>query len=348
MPDLDDQNEEVLSSHTSNDDAQQLDLATEQAEGAAADPSSATTGDAEGEDDLLSVVRDVVGDRRETPEPEAAAPPAASEESSEETAGGEDEDEDYSNVPFANHPRFRKLLKKHNQYKAQAQQFSQDAERYNNVQNFMDAQGLGSEEAADLLIIGGLMKTNPVEAWRRARPTIQKLLIAAGEVLPDDLKQRVQAGQLNAESAMAESRARALSNSVQATRSFEQRRNDQLAQSNAQTAIVDAGNAWEAERRQRDPNFEAKLEPFKREMAYIQHQEGRPTSPAMMVDQFKRAYAEVNKKWQAPAPAAAPVRRPAAKPAITPVRGGSVAGKPKPEDESDRDVIRRLAAARAS
>lgn len=185
------------------------------------------------------------------------------------------------------------------------------------------------------------MKTNPVEAWRRARPTIQKLLIAAGEVLPPDLQQRVQAGQLNAESAMAESRARALQNSVTATRSFEQQRNAQLAQQNAHSSIVDAGNNWEADRRAKDPNFEAKLEPFKREMAYIQHQEGRPTTPQMMVDQFNRAYKAVNATFKAPAPAQQPVRRPAAKPAIKPVTtSGSVAGNPVPEDASILDTIR--------
>ncbi len=338
MPPIDDKELE--------DQVSSPDLADENVEGLppetddAASSAAAETGEANG-DDLLSVVRDVVGDRREGVEPEAAAPPAEPEATVEEPeAPKEPDDEDYSDVPFHKHPRFQQLLRKEKASR-------EDAQRYQNVQNFMDSQGLGSEEAADLLIIGGLMQTNPVEAWRRAKRTIQKLLIAAGEVLPPDLQQQVQSGKLNPQSAMAESRARALQNSVQATRSFEQQRNERMAQTSAHGAIVEAGHSWEAERRAKDPNFEAKLEPFKREMAYIQHQEGRPNSPQMMVDQFNRAYKAVNAAYKAPA---APAPRPATKPkpAIKPVMGGSVAGTPKPEDESDRDVIRRLTAARAS
>jgi hypothetical protein len=74
----------------------------------------------------------------------------------------------YSDVPFNKHPRFQELL-------APAQQRSRsDAVRYNNVQNFLDTQGLSAEEAADMLVIGGLMKVNPLEAWKRMQPTLKQ------------------------------------------------------------------------------------------------------------------------------------------------------------------------------
>lgn len=86
----------------------------------------------EGEDgdDLLSVVRDVVGDKREDADPEPA-PPAEPEVTAETPEAKEPDDEDYSDVPFHKHPRFQQLLRKEKASR-------ENAQRYENVQNFMD------------------------------------------------------------------------------------------------------------------------------------------------------------------------------------------------------------------
>jgi len=286
----------------------------------------AVSSPATGEDgDMLSVVRDVVSDKRT--EPEAASPAEGEEEEPADAGdtGKAKDDEDYSDVPFHKHPRFQQRLR-------QPKALKVDAERYNNVQNFIDQHGLTADEAADGLVIFGLMKTNPAEAWKRAKPTIQKLLIAAGEVLPDDLRDRVQKGEMSQDAALEVSRSRASLQSVQATRSFEEQRAQQRSQQEAVRSLASAAETWEADRRRKDPTFDAKLEPLMDKVYALQRQEGIPNTPEGVRDQLNRAYKGL--VAAAPKPAIVPPKP------VTPVRGGQVAGNQTPEPQSYLDVVR--------
>lgn len=305
------------------------------AEASNADPSTAT--DATEDDGLLSVVRDVV-DASRKPE-EQAASSAEGEEGQVQDDGTPkaQDDEDFSDVPFHKHPRFQQLLRK-------SKAHEQDATRYRNVQNFMDQNGLAAEEAADLLVIGGLMKTNPVEAWKRMKPTIQKLLDAAGEVLSPELRQRVQKGEMSQDAALEVSRANAAQRSMSATRSFEQRRQEQRTRQDAVAEVQQAAVDWEATRRAKDPNFEAKMPLLMKEVAYLQRVEGVPDTPAGVQAQLAKAYKGIVLPSATPAPQA----KPAPKKAITPIRGGQVAGGAKPEINGTMDVLKNVMARRSA
>lgn len=345
MPDLDDQIEDMDPSTMSADDAVQPNPETGDAELAPA-ASSPATGETE-DNDLLSVVRDVVDESRK-PEDQAASQAETEEEG--QTAEQGEEDDDFSDVPFNKHPRFRKLLGKWHDAEGRAKTAEQDAVRYRNVQNFMDQNGLVAEEAADLLVIGGLMKTNPAEAWKRMKPTVQKLLVAAGEVLDPELAARVQRGEINQAAALEISRSRATTQSMQRSQSFQEQRRQREAQQSAGQALQQAATDWEVDRRAKDPNFEAKLPLIEREVAYLQRSEGVPRDPAGVKAQLLKAYGNVNKSFRAPAPAtpttpAAPV---AQKRAITPVRGGAVAGGAKPEVNDTMDVLKNVMSKRRS
>lgn len=281
-------------------------------------------------DDALSVVRDVV-DKREP----AAAASSATVEVPGQTTGDQStqkDDENFSDVPFNKHPRFQEVLRQRNDFKV-------DAVRYRNVQNFIDQNGLGAEEAAELLTIGGLMKVNPIEAWKRMKPAIQKLLVAAGEVLPDDLKDRVAKGEITADAAMEVSRSRATVDATHAQRSFEQQRSDQTRSTELRNTLMGAAAAWEADRHLRDPNFDAKLPLVQKEVVWLQSQEGKPDTPQGVQDQLRRAYEAVNAA--APTPVAPTSRQ---KPAITPVNGGQVTGDVRPAPQSTLDIIKGVVA----
>jgi hypothetical protein len=338
MPDLDDQIQDMDPSTVSNDDA-----APAPADAAAANSSLATPGETE-DDGLLSVVRDVV-DARTQPEDQSASP--AEGEEDEGQAQADADDEDYSNVPFSKHPDFRRLVRKKNEYRDKAQAFEQDAVRYQNVQNFMDQNGLSAEEAADGLTTFALAKTNPVEAWKLAKPWVQQLLVAAGEVLPDELKTRVQNGELSHEAALEVSRTRAMSNSMQATQSFQEQRRQKEQQTTAASAITQAATDWEDDRRKKDPNFEAKMPLLMREIAFLQRRDGVPNTPEGVQAQLKAAY----KSIVLPAAPAAAAPRPAVgqpKKPITPVRGGQVAGGAKPEIKDTMDVLKNVIGRRSA
>jgi hypothetical protein len=308
------------------------DLAQDGAAAAAADAaSSAATG--ETDDSLLSVVRDAVAESRKEGAEQAASPAEGAEEEGSDPPEGQSADEDdYSNVPFNQHPRFKALVTEKNRYKAELATVRDDAERFQRVQSFISDQGLEPDEVAEGLVIMGLMKTNPAEAYRRLEPTLQKLLVASGRVLPDDLRQRVAAGELSQAAAQEISVARAQVASQQAHQQFVQQRGQQTAEQTARQAAQQAANDWEAKRRRNDPNFSAKLEPLKREIAFLQRTEGVPNTPDGVRDQLDRAY----KSLVPPAAAVAPQKRP-----ITPVRGGQVAGKTAPQAETMLDIVRQ-------
>lgn len=287
--------------------------------------SSAATG--EEEKSLLDVVRDVVDKSRST-DPKSASPAEGEENGDQgDKQPKKPDDENYEDVPFHKHPRFQHLLRK-------SKTFEQDAIRYQNVQGFLDQNGMTAEEASNMLVIGAMAKTNPAEAWKHVKPWVQNLLIAAGEVLPDDLKKRVDAGELSADAALEVSRSTAAVRSMQATQSFQQQQEERRRQQEAGSAVTSAATSWENDRRAKDPNFDAKVEPLMKEVAWLQAKEGKPSTPDGVKDQLQRAYKAVNAGFAPPAP------RPNPRPAMRPVTGGQVAGNARPTEMSTLDIVR--------
>lgn len=323
-PDDLDGNMELDSSDSSTtlDDA----TATSAADGASSSDAHGETGEA----DLLSVVRDVADQSRQASAD--AAPPAEGDGTGETGDGAEQpkepDNENFSDVPFNKHPRFQQLVRQRNEFKV-------DADRYRNVQNFLDQNGLTPEETADGLVIMGLMKTNPQEAWARLRPTIENLMIAAGELLPNDLRQRVQGGEITAETALEISRARAGQASIEARMQHEAQFAQRRQQAEAVRSIQTAATGWESDRQAKDPNFAAKIEPLRREIAYLQHVEGIPNSAEGVKDQLNRAYAAVNKALPPKTPVQPTTRRP-----VQPLPRGQGAANARPEVKSTLDIIR--------
>lgn len=327
MTSLDDQIE-ANSSAASEDETVSATQQEAQIDNAASSPA------AEGEDkDMLSIVRDVV-DKAAEPKSDAASP-VAGEEVGDEVAKKDSEEDEFASVPFNKHPRFKAVITERNNLRTEISTLKPDAERYRNVQNFLDQNGVTAEEASELLVVGALMKTNPVEAWKRAKPVIQNLLVAAGEIVPEDLQPRVQTGELSHEAALELSRARAKAESFAAAQSFQQQLEARRAQEAAVNSLRSTAQAWVDDRTAKDPNFNAKMPLVQREIAWLQATEGKPTTPEGVKDQLQRAYKAVNETGQFSAPAPAAQKRP-----ITPVRGGQIAGNQRPAEQSTLDIIR--------
>ncbi len=294
------------------------------------DASSSNAAQGENDDSLLSVVRDVVKDSRK--DQSTAASPAEGEEKGSDDQQKKQDDEEYSDVPFNKHPRFQQLLRSNKVLKA-------DAERYHNVVGFLEEAGLSEAEAADGLQIMAKAKVDPAGAWADIKPWVQKLLVAAGEVLPDDLRQRVESGEITKEVATELSRARAAGENAKAEKSFREQQAERRQQTGLVNELRGAATSWENDRRLKDPNFDAKYEAIQKEVAWLIRKEGQPNTADGVKDQLRRAYKSVNDQLASAAPAQpAPVR----KPAITPVRGGQVAGNQQQsgKEMSTLDIVR--------
>jgi hypothetical protein len=296
----------------------------------AADANSSIATD-EIEADTLSVVRDVV-DQREA-EPAETASSAEGEEVGQDAGGKPSkvaDNENYSDVPFNAHPRFQQLIRERNSLR-------EDAGRYRNVQNYLDANGLSAPEAADGLEIMGLMKTDPTAAWAKLKPMVQNLLVAAGEILPQDLAQRVQKNELTRDGALEISRARASEKALKFRTEFQHTQAQRRGATEVQNSIVSTVDQWEADRRLKDPNFGAKFPRIQEKIAFLHATEGVPDSVDGVKAQLKRAYDAVNKELSAQVPQARSQQR---KPAVNMVRGGQVAGNARPEPKSTLDIVR--------
>lgn len=318
---------------------------------AGADPDAGTTG-GEGQDgagspdaqtqeperDLLSIVRDAAPSKKPEGDAASSAEGAEGAQSPGKGTPKEPDNEGYSDVPFHKHPRFRQLLNERNGFKP-------DAEKYRQVDRFIRENGLTNDEAANLLQVGALAKTDPAKAWEMVKPWVSNLLSAAGEVLPEDLKQMVDQGQMSEAAAYEVSRSRASVTASTTQRQFEERRREMTAQEQADADYRGAAVSWETDRRAKDPNFDTKLEPILREIAWRKSQGDIPRTPAEVTAQLNDVYKTVNAALRpAPSAASAPARQGVA-PArrnITPITGGTVGGgDPKPKPKSMLEVVQQ-------
>lgn len=286
--------------------------------------SSPADEDGDNTDDLLNVIRDAVPQSQgDDSEGQAAAEGETTDADGDQQAG--EDNEEFGDVPFHKHPRFKQLIAQRDSMKA-------DATRYQNVQGFLDQNNLSAEETAEGLQIMALLKSNPAAAWQKLKPTVQKLLVLSGELLPDDLKQRVQAGQIDQQAALEVSRLRA----TQQSQVLEQRHNAAAAQRRehvqAQTAVSEAATSWENDRRVKDPNFDAKYEQLMDKVFALQRREGVPNTPEGVTGQLNKAYSQISVK----APQTAP-RATQAAPSSTSSRGSS---STQPAINSTLDIIR--------
>lgn len=317
-----------------------------------AESSDAQGDNATQDDGTAGIVRDVVAQRQG----QATASPAEGQEQKDQEGKdkpGDEDDEDYSDVPFNKHPRFQHLLR--------AKKTSeQDAGRYRNVQKFMDDNGIEAAEAANAYTFMAAIKQGRyTEAWEMIKPTVQHLLVAAGEVVPDDLKQDVAAGAITQERAQELARERAKGKSLEQGRTFDQQmreRNDAATGSQQlHTAAVD----WARDRAKKDPQFEAKQPPLMKEVAWLMSQSrgkegfdqhGRPKTPDGVKKQLEEAYKAVTVPAARVVPGGKPVPKVGdgtARPRLVPAGGPSGTNRPQPLTTLDiirAEKAKRLAA----
>jgi hypothetical protein len=349
---LDDNQASNSSDDVTLDDAtndQQLENG-QQDDGAVGADSSDAQGD-NADQGTSGIVRDVVAKR----DGQAAASPADGDEpKSEEDATDkpkEEDDEDYSDVPFHKHPRFQHLLRK-------SKTFEEDAGRYRNVQTFMDENGITAQETADAFqFMAAVKQGDYAGAWNMIKPTVQELLVRAGEVLPDDLKQDVADGSISQERAVELSRERAKAKSFEQGRSFDQQRQQRSQQQQAAQQLHGTAVGWARDRARKDPQFDAKQPLLMKEVNWLQSQSrgkegfdqfGIPLTPEGVKAQLEEAYKNVT----LPAPRGAngkfvpKVGDGVAK--SRPTAAGGASGTARPQPKTTLDIIRAVREQRAS
>ena len=253
-----------------------------------------STAESETEEDLLSVIQDAV---QPDEEPESHSEDEVDEldevaaESDTSDAEYAEPVEDFTDVPFHKHPRFKKVLEERNAYKENAQKFDV-------MQNYLTDNKLSGEEAAKGLEIMALMKADPMAALNALKPYVQNLSQAAGIVLPQDIQTRVNDGYLDEDAGreMAVLRANEQRAKAQANQ-YAQAQQQQAAQQHI-NSLAETVTAWEQKTRQSDPDFDLKQEEIDDRIRVMVSERGRPNTAQDAIAMAREAYEAVNTRFQ--------------------------------------------------
>lgn len=206
------------------------------------------------------------------------------------------------------------------------------ANRTRNLDAFMQTNGIAPEDAKGAFEILALMRSKPEEALTRIGKLHYELAISLGKVLPQDLREKVEKG------AIDEDTARELAVSRAKSQGFERATETYAAESRAaQERDFKAGidrevNTWEASVLKRDPDFASKRPDVLTHFRALLQTGEKITSPTDARRLMQKALDAVNERWKAIRPAQrAEVRH-------TPATHSNAApGEPK----SMEDAIRR-------
>ncbi len=240
----------------------------------------------------------------------AAALREGSEESEEESpASAEDQEKqeaaksEADNARLDKNPRFQEVIAERDKVRNELKEFEP-------VREIIKNSGLSNDDFAATLQLGAdynrVMsgEKDPVELLNLLVPIVQNLQSVAGFILPGDLQQAVQEGQISKQyaqdlakqriaSAAAENRTQKL---IAAQQAEEQNRQNQQIEVTRQN-VHKATNDWEAKQKSIDPDYEQKRQLVYNNISAVIAQKtlaGQRVSPQEAIQICNASYEKVN------------------------------------------------------
>ena len=288
----------------------------------------------ETEASLMDVVQDAMP-KEEVAEPEETA----SEEIKSETeveAPVVDPD-DWSDVPFNKHPRFRKLIAEKNELKRLSEQYQGDSAQYGKISDFITENNLTAEDAAEGFRIMAQLKNDPDEAYKILQSHLDSIGELTGKTIPEDIQGRLDDGYLDEDAAKELSQARASVQREQSLREESEKQaqvvDKQTRQNKAQAQlqhITKVVKEWEVTTKNSDPDFSLKQDEINDRVAALVSERGRPVTSQEALGIANDAYATVNDRFKSRVPSKQPIRT---------STGGRLGGTPKAEPATLREAI---------
>lgn len=213
-------------------------------------------------------------------------------------------------LPFHNHPRWKAMI-------AERESLKPAAEQYGKITQFMKTNGLTPQEMAEGMTVMALMKTNPAAAYQQLQGYVNNLARFTGDVLPPELKAKVDEGLTDPETAKRLAQLEAEREFSYARQLEEQQRIQAEQEAVARQMAADNSNQmvaavmrWEQAERAKDPDWAQKYEMVQdRVKALLAMQPARNPSDAIQIAQ--RALADVNARLRPLAGRTMPLRTPA-------------------------------------
>ena len=288
----------------------------------------------ETEESLLNVVQNALDPQEEEEQEEPVQEADSSTEDvvvetdTEELGELSEEDEetlkDFKNFPPLNkHPRFKQLIDQRNQYRETAQE-------YDRIKDFMQLNSISAEDATEGFRIMALMKNNPTEAFKELRGKLSSLANASGIALSKDLKQKVDDGYIDEASARELSRTRAeLARQKQLVEREAQQRQE-MTQNQLVDRITEDVTDWEAEVREKDPDYDIISDEIDDRVRAMVAERGRPSNSEEAILYAQEAYNTVSDRHR---------RRTPQPKAMKAAKSGKLSGSPEAKPQSLREAI---------
>jgi len=319
-------------------------------EGEEASSSDATEVE-ETEESLLNVVQSALPENN--PPEETTSEEIETEEVTEEKLEAKTEEidpqveaDDWSDVPFNKHPRFRKLVAEKNEQKNLAEQFRKDSEQYQKIVDYIGKNNLSANDAAEGFRIMSLIRNNPSEAHEILQSHLNNVSELTGKKLPDDIQGKLDDGYLDEDAAKELSQARANLLREQQLRQQERENAEQATQASMKQKADQQLNYlrkvvtdWEETTRNSDPDFSLKKEEINDRVAALVNERGRPVTSEEVLGIANDAYKTVNERYKARAPQRQNLRT---------STGGKLSGTPSPAPSSLKDVIKQTLSGNAA
>ena len=192
-----------------------------------------------------------------------------------------------------------------------------DAANFREITGFMQTASLEPAEMRLLFDVGAKLKSNDVQQFNDVLdnvllPMAANLLRLTGRAIPDDLKAKVDSGEVTEEVArqVANDRARAIIAEQQAQRATtaQQTQQRQVAATTYTEGIRSAVGAWEAQVRASDPDYKLKARALSNAAVAMLAERGPPKSPEEALSYAKEAYQSVTEDFRAARPPPAATR----------------------------------------
>lgn len=189
--------------------------------------------------------------------------------------------------------------------------YEEKAQNFDSLSTWVNDAGLAQDEFVEGLNIMREMKRDPFKAYEMLMPYMQSLQQQVGEVMPDDIQQRVEQGLLDEESAKELVKARLRADMLENRRVEQEQEDEAQAQQQVQQqhiqALQTAASTWEASWKASDPDYEVKKSMVKAFVVNLMNTEGVPTDAKGVVAQCNKARAEVESHLKRIAPPRQPV-----------------------------------------
>lgn len=182
------------------------------------------------------------------------------EKKEDEPGKAKDEEEQ---PPFHEHPRWKEVVSQRDEARTKLQEYEAKVKNAEPVlkqheyhETFLKQYGISQEQFTAAMNFLALQNTNPAEALKVLKPTLESLQAFDPNVLPADLTKRVDDGELSEAAAREISQLRVQARGGEFQSKMTAKQQAEQAQRSLDQSVMD----WDMGRRQTDPDFRPKAD----------------------------------------------------------------------------------------